>query len=110
MTKQQAPSESDWEKGCKQFAKDHIIPSEPSDYIHHGLNPACQFSSLIEFISKVRAEAVLEALEKVVPSWLNNKEAVIVSFGKYYWRGYLNAGEEVLRRVAEIKKELTDPK
>ena len=88
----EAPSES-WEKEFDEKFKD-VWCSKISSFVPI---PGGVRLAMHDFIRKVRAEAVLEALERVVA---DNPECLRESCDL----------DEVLERIEAIKKELTDPK
>ena len=47
----------DWEKGFERYKECFEIKSNPSNYIHVGLNPACQFVDLIGDIRNLLSKA-----------------------------------------------------
>lgn len=115
MTNQQAPSEA-WEKEFDEKFKD-VWCSKISSFVPI---PGGVRLAMHDFIRKVRAEAVEEALEKVVPeektehcgSWEVDCGYCIKCQAMHDTDapGWNACHAEVLRRVEAIKKELTDPK
>ena len=111
----EAPSES-WEKeiedilGLEEHLGDKrmfLIRNEQGVVIE-GINMWPEVEELAALISKVRASAVLEALEKVTPC--EGKEIYRKQDEAYERNAWNDCRAEVLSRIEAIKKGLTDPK
>lgn len=100
-TPKEAPSESDWEK---EFEGSFPVGANGWGNMEHD-----DRLRLLAFIRKVRAEAVEEALEKVLPEKAPSQKLNIYELDGPN-DGWNDCRDEVICRIEAIKKELTDPK
>lgn len=87
-----------WSARFERYKKEYVIKSEPSDYVHVGLNSAAQFSDLI---SDIETE-LRSALEGLVPPLCGDRE--LAEFPEMEcWN---DCAIEILRRIEQRKKDL----
>lgn len=55
-----------WKEQFERYKKPQEIESEPENFIHIGLNPACSYSDLIKDIETTLKQSLIEARDKVV--------------------------------------------